>query len=182
VTAKHRSLWITLALAALIGACEGKPKMQGEPAPASSKSVPGEPVPRLTGKLLSGEYSQIEDYRGKVVLLNVWATWCPPCRQELPELDRLHRELGPRGFTVVTINVDNTGDEPEVRKIVDEYGFGFPVVLDPKNRATQSLRLNGYPVSLLIDRKGTILWRRDGMIQAEDPELASEIQQALSAS
>ncbi len=174
--------YLSLALVLFIGACQGKPTAGGEPAPATSKSTPGEPVPRLTGKLLSGEYAQIEDFRGKVILLNVWATWCPPCRQELPELDRLHRELGPKGFSVVTINVDKAGDEPEVRKLVDDYGFAFPVILDPKNRATQSLRLNGYPVSLLVDAKGTILWRRDGMIIPEDPELAEHLKKALGSS
>ena len=164
----RRHLLATLACAA--GCTSASPSSAGV----------GAKVPRLTGVGLDGEYAQLEDHTGDVILVNVWATWCAPCMAELPELQRLHRALRDRGFTVVAISEDTERAEQAVRDAVAELGLTFPVWLDPSSQATERLRLSGYPASVVVGRDGVITWRRDGMITPGDHALLGAIETALA--
>jgi thiol-disulfide isomerase/thioredoxin len=167
--------------------CEGKTGAK-EPAPAAAGaaaegSAPKHPTaPALDLAILGGGDWKIEDKRGQVLLINVWATWCKPCRAELPELARLHREHAPRGFSVVGVSVDPSRKEPEVARMVEEMDLPFPVLLDPDNVTVHDWAVTGYPTSFVIDRSGGIRFRRDGIIYEHDEELAATIHQSVGES
>src|SRR5574341_312471 len=102
------------------------------------------------------QVARLSDYAGSVVLVNVWATWCDPCRKEMPSIERLYRELGPRGFKVVAVSIDDAGAEGEVREFVREYGLTFDIAHDPTGLIQQTYQLIGVPEAFLIDRDGVI--------------------------
>ena len=139
----------------------------------------GEPAPQFQAKRLDGEYVQLTDYEGKVVLLNVWATWCTPCVKELPELVRLSHQWADKGVVVLGVSVDRPGDLPAVQRMVARFGIDYPIALDPNGRGLQAWGIKGYPTSFVIDGKGQIRWRRDGIIVEDDGELAAQLQAAL---
>lgn len=143
-----------------------------------SDAAPGQ-APRLTGKDIHGEYVSLQDFRGKVVLLNVWATWCGPCRQELPELRELHERWKNQGLTVVGVSVDAAKDADKVAKMAQQFRLDYPLMLDPLGKSIEAFELRGYPTSFVIGKDGTVLWRRDGIIHPGDTELTNQIQAAL---
>ena len=151
-----------------------------EPGSGRSTADAGSPAPDFRSRDLTGQAVALADYRGTVVLLNVWATWCDPCMRELPELARLHEQLGARGFTVVGLNADVRSKQGAVRNTVDRYELPFPIWLDPEGKAQVAFKLNGYPTSVLVDRAGTIRWRREGEILRNDPELIQRLETLLA--
>ena len=100
--------------------------------------------------------ARLGDYDGSVVLLNVWATWCLPCREEMPSIERLYRELGPKGLRVVAVSVDDAGAEADIREFVRELGLTLDVLHDPTGRILQTYQMIGVPETFLIDRGGVI--------------------------
>jgi thiol-disulfide isomerase/thioredoxin len=120
----------------------------------------------------SGEPRSLEDWRGKVVLLNVWATWCAPCRAEMPTLDRLQQRLGGEGFEVVALSVDRAG-AGAVRKFFDEIGVKLAIFIDQDGAAIRTLGLFGLPATLLIDPDGNELARLAGPAEWDTPEMVS---------
>lgn len=169
-----------LAIALLLPgtACEGKGK-GGSGAGDAAQSV-ANPAPRYTGKTTKGEYVALEDYRGKVVLLNVWATWCAPCRKELPELKTMHKAYGD-DFMVLGVSVDKSRDFAKVQNLMRQFNIDYPVVLDSDGSAVGKFNVAGYPTSILIGRDGSQRWRRAGIIQPHDSEADAEIKAALAA-
>lgn len=168
----------SIALAALLGslaACQGK----AGPAPTEERSP--DAAPPLVATSVKGDIYDIAEHRGEVLLVNMWATWCEPCRKELPEFARLQRELGPQGFRVVAVNVDVRRKEPAVRKMVQELRLPFTVLLDPGNQSVMDWKVVGYPTSFVVGRDGRVLWRRDGMIFEQDEELTGVLSNALAA-
>jgi|SRR5687767_3902603 len=118
----------------------------------------GSKAPQIQGVTLDGARRQktLADYEGKVVLLNVWATWCEPCRVEMPSIERLHREFGPQGLAVVAISIDDPGAEQRIRDFVKELGLTFEVLHDPAQVTTRTYQVTGYPETFVIARDGTI--------------------------
>jgi thiol-disulfide isomerase/thioredoxin len=114
------------------------------------------------------------------VLVNLWATWCEPCRFELPTLAALHERLGARGLRVVGVNLDDLKTPAELREFAQRRGLTYSLWHDPKSRATQAFRVETLPASFLFDKKGVLVWRQLGMVKAEDPELAAAIERALA--
>ena len=98
----------------------------------------------------------LDDYRGKVVLLNVWATWCGPCRVEMPSIERLHREFAPRGLHVVAVSVDEAVSSAGVREFAQELGLTFEILHDSLRTIDKAYQLTGYPVTFIIDGEGVI--------------------------
>lgn len=107
-------------------------------------------VPGLTGSPL-----RLSDLKGKVVLLNFWATWCPPCKEEMPSMERLYRRYKDKGFTILAVSIDSGGPEP-VAAFAKKFGLTFPIVLDPKMTVANQYSVRGLPATFLIDRRGTI--------------------------
>jgi len=144
----------------------------------------GRMAPDYAGASLAGDTTRLSDLRGKVILLNVWATWCRPCLKEMPALQRLHDQLAADGFTVLAVSVDNVnfalGDPAEaVRAFVHDNAITFPVLLDPTNRIENAYPVHGLPMSYLIDRDGRIRGRYLGPREWDEPEFEAEIRSLL---
>jgi cytochrome c biogenesis protein CcmG, thiol:disulfide interchange protein DsbE len=162
---------LTLAAVALAAAC-------GEP-----DTPPGEDLgeaPSYSAVTLDGEPVALADLRGEAVLLNVWATWCAPCRIEIPELQALHEEHGDHGLRVVGVTVDSRHAMGDVLAFMDELGMTYDVWWDPDHSALNLFRASGVPFSALIDRDGRIVWQHLGMFQRGDPELMNALDRVLA--
>lgn len=103
----------------------------------------------------------IRDYRGKVVLINFWATWCGPCVKEIPSLIELQNEFGPQGFSVIGISVDQ-GSTSGVRKAVTKLGVNYPIVIGNSKVSRQFGGVFGVPTSFLVDRSGNVMKKYPG--------------------
>jgi cytochrome c biogenesis protein CcmG, thiol:disulfide interchange protein DsbE len=137
--------------------------------PEITRIEPGTRAPDYTVfGLDTGDTVELRDYRGEVVLLNVWATWCAPCEQEMPSMERLYRELGPQGLRVVAVSVDL--DDPEdVRKWVADRDLSFTVLHDPSGRIQQVYQTTGVPESFVLDRQGVIVKKIIGATAWDHP-------------
>ena len=173
-----RRACLAIALLLPLGACEGK-GTGGSAAGDATQNV-ANLAPRYTGKTTKGDYVALEDYRGKVVLINVWATWCGPCRKELPELKTMHTAYGP-DFMVLGISVDKSQDFAKVQGLMRQFNIDYPVILDSDGSAVGKFNIAGYPTSILIGRDGGQRWRRAGIIRPHDSEADAEIKAALAA-
>jgi len=107
----------------------------------------------------------IADYKGEVVLLNVWATWCLPCRTEMPSIQSLHDRFAARGLKVVAVSVDNPGTADEIRKFRDQYGLTFEILHDASGAIKRDYQTTGVPETFVIGRDGVI---RKKVIAAAD--------------
>lgn len=110
----------------------------------------------------------LADYKGQVVLLNIWATWCLPCRVEMPSIEQLHRTYGPRGLNVVAVSVDDPHTEPLIRDFVKQYGLTFQILHDTTGQdgvISRAYQTTGYPETVIIGRDGLI---RKKLIGATD--------------
>jgi len=132
-----------------------------------------QPVINVRYQTENGSRGDIEDFRGKVILLNVWATWCVPCRDEMPTLDALQAELGSDRFEVVALSIDRAG-LPVVRRFYDEIGItNLKMYVDKTMLSMTALRTIGLPTTILIDAQGQELGRLVGAAEWNDPEMVS---------
>lgn len=129
--------------------------------------VVGSTAPGFTAQTLDSHprAKSLADYRGQVVLLNVWATWCLPCRVEMPSIEKLHQAYAPKGLKIVAVSVDDPGTDAQIRDFVKSFGLSFEVLHDPPNRITDAYQLTGYPETFVIGRDGVI---RKKVMQATD--------------
>ena len=148
--------------------------------PATTGADVGQILPPYQAKRLDGSAFDLAGERSKVVLLNVWATWCGPCVYEIPELQALHTKYGPRGFEVVGASVDE-GDPADVKAFADEHKMTYPVVLDPEGKVAGLLDASVLPTTVLIDRDGRIVWKKIGAIMPQDDTLTEAIEKALKS-
>jgi thiol-disulfide isomerase/thioredoxin len=127
---------------------------------ASSSDFSAVPVkvdlasPKLDLATLDGVPASLADYRGKVVLVNLWATWCPPCREEMPTLEKFYQKYKANGFELIAVNQEETKDV--VEPFVKEFGLSFPVWLDPDYLAQREFNTANLPSSYVIDRNGRV--------------------------
>ncbi len=101
----------------------------------------------------------LDDYRGQVVLINIWATWCGPCRVEMPSIEQLHTAYSPKGLKVVAISVDDPGTDTQIRDFAKQYGLTFEVLHDPggaDGKVSRDYQTTGYPETVIIGRDGVI--------------------------
>ena len=140
----------------------------------------GERAPPYRAVTLTGDSVSLADLRGKVVFLNIWATWCHPCRDEIPVLQRLYEAQSARGLEVVGVSVDARGEEDKVRSFLAEFGMTYAVWHDPDERVSATFLAIGVPASYLIARDGTLLWRHMGPVREGDAGLARALESALS--
>ena len=118
-------------------------------------------APAFVLPALDGSKQGLEAYRGRVVLLNFWATWCPPCRAEMASMEALHRVYRDRGLVILAVSTDAQGEEV-VRPYVSSRQLTFPVLLDPSGAVANRYAVRGLPTSYLVDRDGTIVSREVG--------------------
>ncbi|MES2178444.1 MAG: TlpA disulfide reductase family protein [Gemmatimonadota bacterium] len=118
----------------------------------------GSTAPQIDAVTLTTPKRQktLDDYKGSVLLVNVWATWCGPCREEMPSLEKLHREFGGRGLKIVAISVDDPGSEAKILEFTKSLGLTFEILHDPEMKTKQNYDITGYPETFIIGREGTI--------------------------
>ncbi|CAN5363454.1 hypothetical protein BH24GEM3_BH24GEM3_14980 [soil metagenome] len=173
----RRLLLVVLLVPALTG-CGG----EGEAGGRQFRSVAaGDPAPAFAAATLDGDTLSLAALQGEAVLLNIWATWCLPCREEMPGLQRLHEELGEQGLRVVGVSIDSRGASRDVRDFLASHGISFTILHDPEERVTRAFRTTGVPETFLIDRQGRIVRRWIGLFDPTSEDTRSSVREALAA-
>ena len=126
---------------------------------ANAASVKG-PAPNFTLKSLSGKNLKLSEMTGNVVLINFWASWCGPCREEMPLLNALHKKYEALGFTVLGVNVEE--DVKNARGFLKNFPVDFPVLLDNKNRVSKQYNVVAMPTTVVVDRDGNMRFLHQG--------------------
>ncbi|MBV8602581.1 MAG: TlpA family protein disulfide reductase [Candidatus Eremiobacteraeota bacterium] len=138
----------------------GGPKRPDSAGAGGPSMLAGAPAASFTVARVDGSPDSLDRYRGKVVLVNLWATWCPPCREEMPALERLYRELGSRGLVVLGID---QGEAPAVASTFGKrIGITFPLLIDQDQQYGRAYAAQGLPTSVVVDRSGKIVTGVDG--------------------
>jgi peroxiredoxin len=142
--------------------------IQGQAMGATSRPAPSFSLPELGGGTID-----LEQYRGQVVLLNFWATWCEPCERELPALQAAHEQYGNQGLTIIGVNLADdelrNGTTPEeIRAFLDQYGVSFPIALDVEGKTTDAYRVFPLPTSFFIDPTGQIRYVHVSELKFDD--------------
>lgn len=139
------------------------------------------PLPPVTFETMAGEPASLADFKGKVVVLNLWATWCAPCREEMPSLDRLQARFEDQPVVVLALSVDRAGPE-RVQAFLNEIGVQhLHVYRDPKAAATRTLRVPGLPATILVDKAGNEAGRVLGIAKWDGPEAVQAVETLLNA-
>lgn len=129
---------------------------------------------------LAGQAVRLSAFRGRVVLVNLWTTWCPPCREEMPSMERLYQRLRDRGFVLLAVSQDE-GGAAVVEPFVRQLGLTFPILVDPEQQVGGRFHVWGYPESFLIDREGRIVERIIGPRDWASPEQVAAVERLLDA-
>jgi len=168
---RRSPLPIVLLLAAL-GAVAGLQYMQ--------RSHNGYEAADFTLPDLHGRTYRLADLRGKVVFLNLWATWCPPCRMEMPSMEALYKRLENRDFVMLAVAEDE-GGAAAVGPFVREVGITFPVLLDPEATVAPRYGATGYPETFIIDRNGRVVNHTIGPAEWDSEEMVAYFERLLAA-
>ncbi len=148
---RHNATLFGRLLSAALAAC-----FAGQLAAAA----PSGPAPDFTLKSRSGENIKLSELRGQVVMINFWASWCGPCRQEMPLLDQLYQRYQPMGFTLLGVNVEEDGTAAD--KVLKEIPVSFPVLYDNRNQVSERYQVSAMPSTFLIDRDGQVRYLHKG--------------------
>ena len=117
----------------------------------------GSTAPNFRAKVLGeNRYKTLADYKGQVVMLNIWATWCGPCQVEIPSLERLYREYGDKGLKLVAVSIDDYVSEDSIRNFARDFGVTFEVLHDSTHSIEREYQVTGYPETFVIGKEGTI--------------------------
>jgi len=143
---------------------------------AISKPIP---APGFTLEDMDAKKFSLKDYRGKVVLLNFWATWCPPCRREMPSIERLYQHFKDKGFIVLALNQMEDGDQVFTYTAELEVAPTFPILFDKDSDVSRAYSVLGLPTTYLIDKKGNIRFRAIGGREFDHPEVEKQILQLI---
>lgn len=138
-------------------------------------------VPELAFSDADAKTKSLADWRGKVVLLNIWATWCVPCREEMPALDKLETKLGGKDFEVVAVNIDKGGPEKPAAFLKETGVTKLALYTDPSGKLFSKLKAVGMPTTLVIDRNGKEIGRLIGPADWASPEAIALIEAAIAA-
>lgn len=136
-------------------------------------------APDFSLKDLNGNKVGIKQFKGKIIFLNFWATWCAPCKEEMSSLEVLHQKFKGKDFVLLTISVDY-GRVKSVQEFMNKHHYTFPVLLDSKSEALDLFNVKGIPTSFIIDRKGRMIGRAIGPRNWESPEVISLINLLLA--
>ena len=179
--ASRRHVHALLAAALLLTAGAGAtaadlPPLSHSLTPAAADT----PAPPLRLKDIEGRFHDIATLKGKVVLVNFWATWCPPCRREMPSMDRLARKLTGEDFVVLAVDVGEDADTVEAFLSQLDGGHAFPILLDTRGRTMQAWGTSGLPTTYLVDRQGRIAYTAVGGREFDHPEIERMVRDLLA--
>jgi cytochrome c biogenesis protein CcmG/thiol:disulfide interchange protein DsbE len=130
----------------------------------------GKKAPNFRLEDLKGKKSELKHFTGKVVFLNFWATWCGPCKEEMPSVEALYNQFKEKDFVFLTISVDYEGVKP-VKEYIEKQRYTFPVLIDPKCETLDLFEVKGIPTTFLIDKKGIMIGRAIGPKDWKRPEI-----------
>ncbi len=126
----------------------------------AASDLTGQPAPDFALKSSTGENLRLSEYRGDVVMINFWATWCGPCRQEMPLLDELYSRYQRVGFNLLGVNIDD--DSSRAMNMISELGVSFPVLFDSRKEVSKLYDVDAMPVTILVDREGKVRFVHQG--------------------
>jgi len=126
----------------------------------ASSGLTGQPAPDFALKSSSGDNLRLSEHRGDVVMVNFWATWCGPCRQEMPLLDELYSRYQRVGFSLLGVNIDDNSSK--AMNMISELGVSFPVLFDSRKEVSKLYDVDAMPVTVIIDREGTVRYVHQG--------------------
>lgn len=135
-------------------------------------------APDFTLKSNGGKNLRLSEQRGNVVMLNFWATWCAPCRKEMPVLEQIHQRYESAGFTLWGVNVEE--DSEAAAAMAKELGVSFPIVFDPESKASQAFDIDAMPTTILIDRDGNIRYKHRGLPKNYEEKYRTEVRELIA--
>jgi peroxiredoxin len=153
--------------------------MRGRDAAGPAAPQIGQPLADFTLADLQGQTRQLAALRGKVVFMNVWATWCPPCIEEMPTIQRLHAKLQPRGLEILAVSIDALGAQV-VTPFIQSNKLTFPVLLDPKSSVQRLYHTKGVPESFIVDKQGRLVEKMVGPRDWASPQMLALFERLLS--
>ena len=142
----------------------------------------GSRAPDFTAYTLDSipKQKKLSDYRGQVLMINVWATWCLPCRVEMPSIEALHKAYAPKGLKIVAVSIDDPGTEPAIRAFAKQYGLTFEILHDPKGKITDDYDITGYPETFIIGKDGVIRKKLMSATDWNSPEARALVDRLLT--
>jgi peroxiredoxin len=173
---KLLSIFVCCLLISPVQAAEREQPKLGYTLTALSKPVP---APDFTLEDIDGKKFSLKEYRGKVVLLNFWATWCPPCRREMPSMERLNREFRGKDFVVLALNQMEDTDQVFTYTAELDVSPTFTILFDKNSDVSRAYGVLGLPTTYLIDKKGNIRFRAIGGREFDHPEVKKQILQLM---
>ncbi len=145
--------------------------------PALAHTPPAKPAPAFALSSLGGKTIDLSQYKGQVVMINFWATWCGPCRQEMPLLEQLHKKYKPMGFTLLGVNV-----EPDSKAAADwlkTTPVSFPILFDTDSKVSKLYAVAGMPSTVIVDRKGNLRWLHRGYKPGDENQYLNQVRALL---
>lgn len=146
--------------------------------PQSTQAVPAFSLPGLAGT--TDAPITLSDYKGQVVYVDFWASWCGPCRKSLPQLNKLRAELGPKGFEVIAINVDEF--EEDALAFLDRYPVDYPLAWDGDGAVAKLYKVRGMPTSYLLNQSGELVYIHEGFRDGDIDEIRTKVTSLLMSS
>jgi len=143
----------------------------------ASSGLTGQPAPDFALRSATGENLRLSEYRGEVVMINFWATWCGPCQQEMPLLEELHNRYQRVGFRLLGVNIDDDSDR--AMDMVQNLGVTFPVLFDETKVVSKLYQVEAMPVTVLLDRAGTVRYVHHGYKPGYEEHYLTEIRSLL---
>ena len=143
----------------------------------ASSGLTGQEAPDFVLKSASGTNMRLSEYRGNVVMINFWATWCGPCRQEMPLLDDLYSRYERVGFSLLGVNIDD--DSSRAMQMAEELGVSFPVLFDERKEVSKLYQVEAMPVTVLVDREGKVRHVHLGYKPGYEEKYLTEIRSLL---
>ncbi len=155
--------------------------LSSEQSESSTPVAAGNQAANFKLEALDGHTVSLESLRGKVIFLNVWATWCEPCREEMPSMQTLYEDFkNNKDFVMLAVSQDTKG-RSAVAPYVEKNGFHFTILLDPENKISSSYEMSGVPETFIIDRKGQIVAHHMGAFDWSRPDVRDALQQLLDS-
>jgi thiol-disulfide isomerase/thioredoxin len=176
---RNRILTVALATCCLLGLPAAAQSADLPPLSHSLTVLEPSPAPELKFKDLEGRMHDLAELGGKVVLINFWATWCPPCRREMPSMERLAQALKGEPFVVLAVDVGEDADTIESFTSQLDTTLTFPILLDTRGRSMQAWKVSGLPTTFLVDKQGRIVASAIGGREFDHPEIVKTVRELI---
>ena len=182
---KNTAIYVLLFLGAIMVLVDHYSEDALEPeqiktAMVEERSETGFKAPAFNARNLKGNLDTLANYKGQVVILNLWATWCGPCRIEMPGFENLYRRFRSEGLTILAVSIDK-GNDKAVKDFALEYNLSFPVLIDDKGEVERLYQTFTIPTTYVIDRSGRVVFKVDGAKNWESEETFKSIEYLLKA-